>query len=205
MDWVEAVGYVGAALTLATYSVRRMIPLRIVGIGANCVFIVYGILTPVYPQLLMSTLLLVINAYRLWEMLRLVSKVKVASQGDLNMEWVRPYMTRRTAKAGEVLFRKDDQSSAMFYTLSGRYRLTEIGQDVEPGEMIGEIGLIAPGNRRMFTFECIEDGELLTIDYDHVKQLYFQNPPFGFYFLQLVSKRLFKDIERLEQRVARPA
>ena len=99
-----------------------------------------------------------------------------------------------------MLFRKGDLSSDMFYTLTGRYRLNEIGQEVGPGQVIGEIGLIAPDNKRTLTFECIEDGDLLTISYDHVKELYFQNPEFGFYFLQLISQRLFKDIDRLQER-----
>jgi CRP/FNR family transcriptional regulator, cyclic AMP receptor protein len=50
--------------------------------------------------------------------------------------------------------------------------------------------------------ECIEDGDLLTIGYPQVKQLYYQNPQFGFYFLRLISQRLFKDIERLEKSAA---
>jgi CRP-like cAMP-binding protein len=78
--------------------------------------------------------------------------------------------------------------------------LTEIGQDVGPGQIIGEVGLIAPDSKRTLTFECIEDGELLTISYQQVKQLYFQNPKFGFYFLQLVSQRLFQDIARLQEK-----
>ena len=86
----------------------------------------------------------------------------------------------------------------MFYTASGRYRLNEIAADVFPGHLIGELGLIAPDNKRTLTFECIEDGELLTISYSGLKQLYFQNPKFGFYFLQLISRRLFQDIDRLQ-------
>lgn len=31
-----------------------------------------------------------------------------------------------------------------------------------------------------------------------LRQLYFQNPKFGFYFLRLTSERLFRDIRRLE-------
>jgi CRP-like cAMP-binding protein len=104
-----------------------------------------------------------------------------------------------------VLFHKGDLSSAMFYTVTGRYRLNEIGQDIGPGQVIGELGLIAPHNKRTLTFECIEEGELLAISYGQVKQLYFQNPSFGFYFLQLTSQRLFKDIERLQGRAAHPA
>jgi CRP-like cAMP-binding protein len=155
--------------------------------------------------MILHSVLLPINVFRLYEMLLLIRKVKGASQGDLNMEWLKPYMKRRTARQGEALFRKGDVSSDMFYTLTGRYRLNEIGLDLEPGQVVGEIGLIAPDNKRTLTLECIEDGDLLTISYDHVKELYFQNPEFGFYFLQLVSKRLFKDIERLQERVTHSA
>ena len=99
-----------------------------------------------------------------------------------------------------VIFRKGDLASAMFYTVSGNYRLDEIEQDVAPGQVVGEVGLIAPDNKRTLTFACIEDGELLTISYEQVKQLYFQNPKFGFYFLQLISRRLFQDIARLQDK-----
>lgn len=202
MHWVEILGYFGALLTLGTYSMKRMIPLRVIGICANFLFAAYGFLAPVYPQLVLHSILLPLNAFRLREMLQLIGKVKAASQSDLNMEWLKPFMTTRAVKRNEVLFHKGDLSSAMFYTVTGRYRLNEIGQDIGPGQVIGEIGLIAPDNKRTLTFKCIEDGELLTISYGQVKQLYFQNPSFGFYFLQLISQRLFRDIERLEQRTA---
>jgi CRP/FNR family transcriptional regulator, cyclic AMP receptor protein len=205
VNWVEVIGYLGALLTLSTYSMKRMIPLRVISICASSVFVAYGFFAPVYPQLLLHGVLLPLNAIRLREMLQLVEKVKAASRGDLNIDWLKPFMTRRSVRTGELLFRRGDVSSAMFYTITGRYRLNEIGQDIGPGQMIGEIGLIAPDNKRTLTFQCIEDGELLTIGYSQVKQLYFQNPQFGFYFLQLISQRLFKDIERLEQRAAHPA
>ena len=198
MHWVEILGYIGALLTFATYSMKRMIPLRIIGILSNIFFAAYGFLAPVYPQLVLHIVLLPLNVVRLREMLQLIDKVKAASQGDLGMDWLIPFMVARPVKQGDVLFRKGDLSEAMFYTVTGRYRLNEIGQDVGPGQVIGEIGLIAPDNKRTLTFECVEDGDLLTISYSQVKQLYFQNPVFGFYFLQLISQRLFKDIERLQ-------
>lgn len=196
-NWVDGMGYLGALTTLGTYSMKRMIPLRIFGICANCLFITYGLLTPVYPQLLLHTILLPLNAFRLREMLRLVSQVKSASQGDLNMEWLKPYMARRSVKQGEVLFRKGDLSTAMFYTIEGRYRLNEIGKQIGPGQVIGEIGLIAPENKRTLTFEVVEDGVLLTISYSQVKQLYYQNPQFGFYLLRLIGQRLLENIDQL--------
>jgi CRP-like cAMP-binding protein len=198
IGWVDALGYLGALMVFGTYSMKTMIPLRIIGLCSNCIFIVYGYMAPVYPQLLLHGVLLPLNSLRLYQMLQLVGKVRTASRGDLNMDWLKPFMSKRAGKAGEVIFRKGDLSSAMFYTVSGSYRLNEIAQDVGPGQIIGEVGLIAPDRKRTLTFECIEDGELLTISYEQVKQLYFQNPKFGFYFLQLISRRLFQDIARLQ-------
>jgi CRP/FNR family cyclic AMP-dependent transcriptional regulator len=202
INWIEAFGYAGALLTLGTFAMTKMIPLRIIGIGANFAFISYGALAPIYPVLGLHAILLPLNALRLYQMLQLIRKVADASQGDLNFDWLKPFMSKRGCMAGETIFRKGELSSAMFYTLSGRFRLSEIAQEVPPGEVIGDLGLIAPDNKRTLTFECVEDGELLTISYSSVKQLYFQNPKFGFYFLQLTSRRLFRDIARLEQRLA---
>jgi len=62
---------------------------------------------------------------------------------------------------------------------------------------------LPPENRRTQTLECIEGGEILTIRYDDLRQLYFQNPEFGFYFLRLTSERLFQNVAALEREVAR--
>jgi CRP-like cAMP-binding protein len=202
MNWIEACGYAGALLTLGTFAMTKMIPLRIVGIAANFAFIGYGALAPIYPVLGLHAILLPLNALRLYQMLQLIRKVADASQGDLNFDGLKPFMSRRVCTAGETIFRKGEPSSAMFYILSGRFWLSEIAQEMPPGEIIGDLGLVAPDNKRTLTFECLEGGELMMISYSSVKQLYFQNPTFGFYFLQLTSRRLFHDITRLEQRLA---
>jgi len=69
---------------------------------------------------------------------------------------------------------------------------------VLPGDVVGELGLLAPDQRRTQTLECIEDAEVMRIDYDRVKSLYFENPSFGFYLLSLTSARLFQNIAKLE-------
>ena len=203
MHWVEMLGYIAAFLIIGAHAVGTMIPLRAIGIGANCFFILYGFLANVYPLLILHAILLPLNAARLHQMLQLVRNVKAASQGDLNAEWLKPFMRTRTTAPDEVIFRKGDLSSAMYYTVTGRYRLVEIGEEIPPGQLIGEVGLIAPDNRRTLTFECVEGGTVLTISYAQVKQLYYQNPKFGFDFLQLISRRLFQDIARLEEREAK--
>jgi hypothetical protein len=36
-----------------------------------------------------------------------------------------------------------------------------------------------------------------------LRQLYFQNPEFGFYFLRLTSERMFQNMAMMEQELAR--
>jgi CRP-like cAMP-binding protein len=43
---------------------------------------------------------------------------------------------------------------------------------------------------------------VLTITYEKLLEIYFQNPQFGYYFLVLTSQRLLENISRLERVVA---
>jgi hypothetical protein len=198
----ELIGYVAAILTVATYSMRTMIPLRVVGIGANCLFIAYGYFAAVYPQLLLHAILLPLNSVRLYQMMRLVALVKQASGSDLSMDWIKSFTATRACRAGETIFSKGDVADAMYYAVSGSYRLVEIGIDIGPGQVVGEMGLVAPHQQRTQTFQCVQEGELLVITYGQVKQLYFQNPRFGFFFLRLMTQRLFANNMSLEQKLA---
>jgi CRP/FNR family transcriptional regulator, cyclic AMP receptor protein len=202
MSWLPVLGYCAALLSVAMLAMRTMVPLRMAGIAANVCSIVFGGLTGVYPMLLQHAILLPLNSYRLWEMLKLVKRVKAASDGDLSVEWIKPFMTRRTAHTGQVLFRKNDYADKMYLLVSGRLHLNEINVDIEPGVLVGEMGMLAPGGKRTQTLQATEDCIILEMTYDHIEQLYFQNPHFGFYFLRLTTRRLFDNVERLERQLA---
>jgi CRP-like cAMP-binding protein len=81
--------------------------------------------------------------------------------------------------------------------------LTETGIEIGAGSIAGELGLLSLDKTRTQTMQCVESGELLEIGYSEVKQLYFQNQIFGYFFLQLATKRLFENHERLEAEVVR--
>lgn len=203
MTWVDAIGWIGAVLAILGSAMKTIIPLRCIGIAANVASLIYSSFKGNYPSLTVNLILLPLNSVRLYQMLRLIRKVKQASDSDLSMEWLKPFMAHRTVKAGDVLFAKGDSADCMFYTLSGRYRLRELGIELPQGHVVGEMGFMSPDNRRTQTLECLEHGEVLSITYDQVRQLYFQNPEFGFYFLRLASERLFHNMERMEAEIAR--
>lgn len=195
---IQATGYLAALFTFAAYNSKTMVRLRVMGILANVSFIVYGATAAVYPTLLLHAVLLPLNVMRLRQVLALVRQVREAARGDLSVEWLRPFTRRRRFAAGERLWQRGDVATEMLVVLSGRFSVVEAGVLLGAGEVIGEIGLIDPDTRRSQSVACIEDGEALTITYDEVRQLAFQNAKFGFYFLQLAGKRLLRDVRARE-------
>jgi CRP/FNR family cyclic AMP-dependent transcriptional regulator len=203
MTWFEVIGWLGAVLAVTGSAMKTIIPLRCIGIGANICSLIFSSFTGNYPSLVVNLILLPLNSVRLYQMLGLIKRVKQASKSDLSMEWLKPFMTRRKTETGEVLFAKGDVANCMFFTISGRYRLKEIDIELLQGQVVGEMGFMSPNNIRTQTLECMEAGEVLSISYDEVRQLYFQNPEFGFYFLRLASERLFSNMEKMEEEIAR--
>jgi Cyclic nucleotide-binding domain len=201
-NYASVLAFLGALCYLPSYWMKTIVPLRIAGIIGNFFFLAYGYFYPSYPTLFLYLFILPINIFRLHQMWELIKQVRVATQGDLSMEWLKPFMTQRKYAKGDVLFHKGDVANEMFYVLSGAYLITEIGLTIRGGQVLGELGFLAPGNRRTQTVECTEDGQMLTITYDKVHELYFQNPTFGFYFLRLTSERLMQNIARLEGTIA---
>ena len=199
MDAAVILGFVAGALYIASHYMKTMVPLRICEIGSNVLFVAYGILYPSYPTLVLYGILILLNSLRLYEMLELIKKVRNAAQVDLSMDWLKPFMYKRAYKKGDVLFRKGDHAEEMFYIVSGACRINELGLQMNPGQLIGELGFLTPDRQRTQTVECLEDVSMLVITYDKVSELYFQNPTFGFYFLKLSSERLLQNVHRLER------
>src|SRR5580704_13298402 len=189
---------IGAIFFVATLLMRTMVPLRVTGIISDVFFIGYGVLSGTVTTLMLYILLLPINIFRLAQMLKLVKRARIAAGGDLSMDWLKPFMTRRKYGKGDVLFRKGDRANEMFFTVTGKFLVTELGIELSPGRLVGELGFLSPDNRRTQSLECTEDGQVLTITYERLLEIYFQNPEFGYYFLRLASDRLIQNIARLE-------
>jgi CRP-like cAMP-binding protein len=191
-----------SVFVVATISMRTMIPLRVFAILTNIVLISTAIPSHNYLVILVQSLVLVLNSYRLHQMLQLVRDVKKSVSSDLSMEWLKPFMTERKCAAGEALFYKDEKAEEMLYIVSGRFKLVESGIELPVGAIVGELGMLSPSNVRTQTLECVEAGVILSVSYSKVEELYVQNPAFGFYFLRLASARLFENIGKLEDRLA---
>ncbi len=193
---------IGSIFFVATLLMRTMMPLRISNIISNVFLIAFGALGADIKTFLMYLLLLPINVVRLHQMRKLVKMARNATKGDKSMEWLKPFMTERKYRKGDKLMKKGDNANEMFLTVSGKFLVTEFSIELPPGTLMGELGFLTPNNKRTATIECIEAGDVLSIEYDKLLEIYFQNPEFGYYFLILTSQRLLENNAKLEATIA---
>src|ERR1700739_1988159 len=101
-SWVDLLGYAASAAVLATFCMSTMIPLRVMALASNVLFIAYGYADHLFPVLLLHTLLFPVNAFRLIQFYRLVQQMREIPGEDLSIQTLLPHMTRRTFAAGET-------------------------------------------------------------------------------------------------------
>jgi ABC-type multidrug transport system fused ATPase/permease subunit len=191
---------VGAIFLVATLLMHTMVPLRVANMAGCTFFVAFGALSGNVATFILYLLLLPINAIRLRQMLNLIKRARIATEGDTSLKWLKPFMTERKYRRGDKLFKKDDAATEMFLTVTGKFWSGKSASNL--GRLMGELGFLTPNKRRTATVECIEDGQVMTITYDRLLEIYFQNPQFGYYFLVLTSQRLLENISRLEGIIA---
>ena len=193
----EVVGYVASVLIFTTFYMKTMTPLRIVAMMSNVAFITYAIIYDLVPVIIVHSILLPLNFYRLRQFGRLMKKTRESASGGFSFESLVPFMSPRRFKAGETLFRKGDESREMFYICEGQIRLPELDKSIGEGEILGEMGLFAPEKTRTGSAICETDCELLGISEERVLQLYNQNPRFGFHMVRTITNRSIENQARL--------
>jgi CRP/FNR family transcriptional regulator, cyclic AMP receptor protein len=199
MSWVTLLGYAASATVLATFCMSTMIPLRVVALASNVLFMAYGYADHLYPVFFLHAILLPVNALRLVQFYRLVREMRDAPRKDLSVQSLLPYMARRKFSAGETLVRKGERADRLYYLVDGEVEVIEISKVLHAGVVVGEIGVFAPNQQRTATIVCRTDCNMLELTESKAKQLYFQDRSFGFAVLQLIISRLVEDKERFMQ------
>lgn len=201
----HAAALVGVAFVSVAAFVRTMTPLRWLAVGSNVGLLIFGALHPSFPTLMVSGALLPINLWRAVEMMRITRRVRrAASDADLAAIWLKPYMKPVRLRAGKVLFRKGDKADRLFLLTEGELEVVEAGARLQPGRIFGEIALFSPSKQRTHTARCITDCTVLSIEESTVKQLYHEDPAFGFHLITLVAARLSEDVARAQAVQAPP-
>jgi hypothetical protein len=200
-QWALAAAAVGGALIVASTLVKTIIPLRWLALGGNVGFVVYGLVHPAPMVFLLHAVLLPINLWRVLEMQRLTRRLERTDHlGTQELKvWLQPFMKRRRLRPGSVLFRQGERADRLYVLAEGRLEVVEAGRSIEAGQMFGEIAFFSPAQQRTATVRCTEPSTVLSIDEVSFRQLFFQNPGFGFEVARLIAGRLSDDVSRLQR------
>ena len=190
---------VAALLVVVSAFVKTMIPLRWLAVGSNVGFIVYGLLHVNVLLVLLHSVLLPVNLWRVRQMVGLTRRIHASAMDPQQLQvWLRPYMRARRARAGKRLFEVGDVADRLYLLVEGQVELPEVGRRLEAGRMFGEIAFFAPDRRRSSSAVCATDCVLMSIDEDTFRQLVYQNPDFGLEVMLLIASRLSNDVQRLQ-------
>lgn len=193
MDPIELFGWMGALATLTTYSMKTMVPLRLVAMASSTFFIAYGALAQVYPTLVLHLVLLPFNAYRLWQIRHLVRASREARRADRPDALVLySYGRILSYDAGAEVFRQGDVPDRLYYILDGEVEIEEVGVRLGAGEIFGEIAFFTDAQARTATARCTRPTRLSALDEREFMRLYFQHPSFGMGIMKLITRRLLE-------------
>ncbi|MBF9059758.1 cyclic nucleotide-binding domain-containing protein [Rhodobacterales bacterium HKCCSP123] len=202
---IESLGWIASGLTIATYAMNTMLLLRVLAILSSVFFLAYGTLLGLWPLVAMEATLLPINIYRLWQLLSLRRKVARSSGARADFDIVRRYGKRRTAAAGTILFRKGDKVDRLYLLSKGRVRIEEMGIEIQPGDIFGEIAFFTEDATRTATARAIDDVEIYDLDETRFLRLQFEDPGFGLAVMRTVTRRLMEGNDVPPSAEVRPA
>jgi hypothetical protein len=197
-------GYIAALLTFVAFFMKDSIRLRQIALVSNVFYAIWAGGVHLYPTLVLHLALFPVNAVRLVQLVRerrLIDEAIAAN--DVSAEWLIDFMERRTIPAGTVLFRRGDAADALYFLANGRLRLDELGIDLNPGALLGEIGIFSPDGKRTQSVRAIEASLVYMLRRHDALALYKRDPAFGIYLVRLITRRLVEDIA-LERGVSQP-
>lgn len=105
---------------------------------------------------------------------------------------------RRSLERGDVLFRQDDESSALYVVVSGRVAIANRSFDgresmvalMEDGDLFGEMGLFDDGQGRSADARALEPSELIELPFEPVRELFTNQPALLWGVVRLLSTRV---------------
>ncbi|WP_439155987.1 Crp/Fnr family transcriptional regulator [Yoonia sp.] len=163
---------------------------------ANLLFITYGGLAHSMPVLVLHLMLLPLNVFRLVEIFRTTRLIRAAQPSDGLPISITAYFKIVEKPADAVLFRRGDPADSVYYLKSGRILLEEINQEMQVGEIFGEVAFFSKSHVRTLTARCISKCEIAAISEAEFTRLFYQDPAFGFFILRLLAERLDDNMAR---------
>lgn len=194
---VVTIGYLAGLLTFVAFFMKHAIRLRQIALASSVFYMIWAWNAHLYPTLALHLAFFPVNLRRLFQLTRerrLIDEAIAAN--DVSAEWLVDFMERRRVAAGTILFHRGDPADAIYFWAGGTLWIDELGIDLHPGALLGEIGIFAPDGRRTQTVRALEASLLYMLRRDEALSLYRRDPAFGIYPIRLITRRLVEDLAR---------
>ena len=191
------------------FRAKTIIPLRVAATCGCALCLAYGAVRRAAPTIFVNALMLALNLWRLVEMRRL-SAIRSGGAGrpvaaGRLTTGSKPFMHRIELPAGHVLFRKGEVGAEAFLIGSGEVHIPEYDALVRPGDLLGEIGLLATGNLRTATAVCRTPVRAWRVSYQELKELCLENPQFCLHLATVIVRRYEHNLRHSRREVEAPA
>lgn len=200
LTYPQLLGYLASAVVFATFCMTTMLPLRIVAVLGNLLFVAYGYFDAAFAVMALHLVLLPINLWKLRGIFRLVRHAASAEPESFDFALLAPFTRERRFHVGDTVFRIGDRASEMYYVKRGDVLIEEYGTHCRPGDIFGEIALFSTDRQRTGTAICVTDCTLLALTEARTRELYYQHPAFAFRLIEIIVARLVE-----QPRPARPS
>ena len=191
----DYIGYIASGLVLCTFCARTMIPLRVIALASNLAFISYAGLLDLYPILVLHSILLPLNAWRLADILRLGNRVRRSAGVDLIYAALLPFAKRMIVRQGEVVIRKDEPSDCLYLVFQGLLWVAEAEVELGPGSIVGEMGVLSSSHLRTATVSARNDCVLGRVSAQDFDRVCFNDPALGLSLIRLIIERFTDEVE----------
>lgn len=189
--WIEAIGWLASAITIATYAMNTMIALRVLALLSSVLFIAYAFVLQLWPLMAMEAILLPINCFRLWQILSLRKHLTRLSDTEApDFSVVRRYGKKRRLETDTLVFRQGDKADKFYLLAEGRVLIEDFDVELSAGDIFGEIAFFTAASQRTASARCIENALVYELDKERFMRLQFEDPSFGLAVMQIVTGRL---------------
>ena len=195
MDTVSLFGWIAAGFVLSSFYLRTMMPLRVVALVGNVMFIIYAILASMMPILALHCLLLPLNAWRLLEMLSLRRKFMETSPPETALSPLLPFMQKGNSKQGTTIFNRGDPAENVYLIWRGEVCLQHSKKYVVDGQLLGLTGVFSSEQLRTDSAICLTDVDYGVVTAAKLWELVYQDPGLGNYVLRAIVQRQLANAE----------
>ena len=176
---LEVFAVAAGVLLIIGFFFKGIYPLRLSALMAAVLLAGYGALQGLWWVTGVSVVLAIVNAWRMMQILRLRRSVSAANKRNLrDFSSVHGFGTQVDIAAGSAVFRRGEPVNAFYVIESGRVQLQEVGIDLGPGDILGELGFFTDAEARTATAICVERTRVHMLTEDAFRQLQFQDPSF---------------------------